>query len=59
MVNIADGFQPIGLVFPSFGARLICATTGLDLWPESVPGTCFFGNTWEKFTTALFDRGIS
>jgi hypothetical protein len=55
MVNIADAFQAIGIVFPSFGVCMIYATTELDLWPESVPGTCFFGNTCEKFTTALFD----
>jgi hypothetical protein len=56
MVNIATDLQAIGKVLPSFDAWLICATTRLDLQPESVPGTCFFGNTLAKITTALFDR---
>jgi hypothetical protein len=56
MVNIAADLQATGKVFPSFGARLICVTTRLDLQPASVPGACFFGNTWTKITTALFDR---
>jgi hypothetical protein len=45
MVNIEPDSEPMTSVFPKFIRSINMRNAGENLWRESVPQECFFGNT--------------